>query len=65
MIKLFLCKTCKIKGKYYIGRVCTKKEYRKQGKQKQIIKEIIKQLKTLILYVSSQIQIVDFYLKFA
>lgn len=55
----------KIKGKHYIGRVCTNKDYRRLGKQKEIIKEIIKTTKKInTLYVSSQIQIIDFYLKF-
>lgn len=52
-------------GKYYIGRVCTSKAFRNQGKQKQIINEIINKNKNIkTLYVSSQIQVVKFYLRF-
>lgn len=55
----------KSKEIYYIGRVCTKKDYRNLGKQKLIIQKIIKTThKINTLYVSSQIHIVDFYLKF-
>lgn len=54
-----------INEKYYIGIVCTNINYRKLGFQKQIINKTIKTTnETNTLYVSSQIHIVDFYLKF-